>query len=156
MDNENNPPTKTLPSVLTSQPEANDAWKRAVGAYLARLALHYWRPDFTAGQAKLLFEDFYSDLRRYPVAEIEGACQSWRRNSANRFFPTPGQLLEVLGEKHGPIQERPRSIGTTFQGYPALEGRRAAKSVADMLRDNGMPVAAEQWEDWRANRTEQN
>ena len=46
---------------------------------LGRLALHYWRPDFTAEQAKLLYQDFISDLAGVTAEELNEACGEWRR-----------------------------------------------------------------------------
>lgn len=69
---------------------------KEVMAMLGKLALHYWRPDFSEQQAKLLFADFVEDLREYSPERIEAACTAYRRNPENRFFPTPGQLRACI------------------------------------------------------------
>ena len=73
-----------------------DAAKRsAVLMLLARLALVYWRPDFTAEQAKLMYSDYADDLAEFSFEAIEYAVRMYRRDGANKFFPTPGQLCEI-------------------------------------------------------------
>lgn len=93
----------TITSSLGSQPLShainrmteNQDRKRMVAVSLARLAAHYWRPDFTAIQAELLFEDFVADLTGFSNDEIETACRLYRQNGKNQFFPKPGQLREI-------------------------------------------------------------
>jgi hypothetical protein len=63
---------------------------------LGALSLHFWRPDFTPEQAKLIFGDFSRDLAGVTSDELTDACAEWRKNPKNRFFPTPGQLLELV------------------------------------------------------------
>lgn len=97
--------------------------------------------------AALLFDDFYHDLAAYTVKQVQEACEVWRRNQANRFFPSPGQFLGVLQAETGGGRYLP-----TFRGHPALSAPLATKSVAQVLTENGFPVAAEQWETWKMNR----
>lgn len=40
--------------------------------------------------------DFVADLEEFPVAEIEVALQIYRRDSKNKFFPTPGAVREII------------------------------------------------------------
>ncbi len=68
----------------------------AILALLGRLALVYWRPDFTPSQAKQLYQQYLEDLREFPMAEIAQAIQKYRRDGANTFFPAPGQLRELI------------------------------------------------------------
>lgn len=63
---------------------------------LLRLAISYYRPNFTEGQAKLLVKDMVNDLDRYHVSEIEVAIQKYRRDAANKYFPRSGQLIELI------------------------------------------------------------
>lgn len=136
---ENPPPTKTSPLELYLQPKGED-WRRTVGAILSKLALHYWRADFTPEQAKMLLADFYDDLGKFTPAEIQTACARWRRNPENRFFPTPGGLLGLLTPKSDP----PHHL-KLYRAPPALSPPRATKSVADVLRENGYIVQAKSW-----------
>jgi len=59
---------------------------------LAKLAVHYYRPDFTEGQAKSLISDMVHDLVEFDVPEVELAIREYRQDAHNRFFPTSGAL----------------------------------------------------------------
>ena len=72
---------------------------------LAKLSLHYWRPQFTPDQAKHVFGDFAADMAEVTPAELREACDRWRRDAANRFFPTPGQLMAMVSDA---LRERAR------------------------------------------------
>lgn len=74
------------------------ATRAEISALLARLSLHYWRPDYTPQQAALVVDDFVRDLTGVTAAELVEACDEYRRDPKNRFFPTPGQLLALLTE----------------------------------------------------------
>lgn len=126
-------PTKALPLVLSQQQRSED-WRRSVGAILSRLGLHFWRPDFTEGQAKLLFSDLYSDLADFSPNEISTACATWRRNPENRFFPTSGQLIGIMRPT---VPSEPRLRLEPFKDYPKIEGRRATKSAAQIIAEHG-------------------
>lgn len=63
---------------------------------LMRLAMNYYRPDFTEGQAKLMVKDMVGDLDTYHVNEIDVAIQKYRRDASNRFFPRSGQLIDLI------------------------------------------------------------
>lgn len=70
-------------------------------AQLGRLSLHYWRPEYSVGQARLLYDDFARDLADTTPFELESGCRAWRMNAKNRFFPTPGQLREAMSREVG-------------------------------------------------------
>lgn len=40
-------------------------------------------------------ETYCEDLKHTTDAELADACRRWRMNAANKFFPTPGQLLDA-------------------------------------------------------------
>ena len=61
---------------------------------LGRLCLHYPVADLTKGQHELRWADYIRELRRFSRGEIEMMCGRWRR-STEKFFPTPGQLLQM-------------------------------------------------------------
>lgn len=137
---ENQQHTTTLPSAPTSQPTISP--RKQIAAILARLSLHYWRPDYSPEQARLLMEDYLSDLSGYSPAQVERACAEYRQNPANKFFPHSGELMGLMG--HGKTEYRSRL--PTFRAPPALTGPRPRfKSVAEVLRENGMGAAAEKW-----------
>jgi len=131
-------PTQTLPSVHSKQPE--NLPEVEVAAALSRLALHYWRPDFSPSQVKLLLQDFLHDLEHYSPRDIEYACESYRRDPANKFFPTPGALLGILKRYDTSEPSLPRYVPPL-----QIEMARATKSVAQILRENGFDKAAERW-----------
>lgn len=124
------------------QEPSRQQWKIEVSAILARLALHYWRPDFTPEQTKLLISDYLDDLWPYSLPQIERACKEFRMDGDNKFFPKSGELIELMKEKFT------QTCGTRlqrFEGFPVLKGPPATKSVADILRENGHFAAAEAW-----------
>ena len=133
-------PTKASPSV-PSQPQRTPEENTAVGAILSRLALHYWRPDFTPMQAKLLVQDYLADLGAFTPEQINQACAEYRRNGENKFFPTSGQLLKLLasGSSHCRLP--------TYRAPAALEAPRATKSVAQVLKEHGFDREGTAWEE---------
>lgn len=66
---------------------------------LGRLAIHYYRPDFTEGQAKLLIQDYLSDLCNYKPEAIRDAISEYRQDPKSKYFPTVGQLVSILKAK---------------------------------------------------------
>ncbi len=73
-----------------------------MAALLSRLAIHYYRPDFTEDQAKALMADMVDDLSAFGVDEIESAIRDWRRDPQHRFFPRAAELGQIIraGRKH--------------------------------------------------------
>lgn len=71
---------------------------------LSRLAIHYYRPDFTEGQAKLLIADMVEDLREYSPDVVADACSEYRRKADSKFFPNSGTLralaLEIVKHRN--------------------------------------------------------
>jgi len=62
---------------------------------LERLATHYPRTDMDARKWALMFESFLEDFKGKSLEEIRYGCRRYRQKADNRFFPTPGQLLEA-------------------------------------------------------------
>ena len=75
--------------------EALEAKDKAILTLLARLAQHYWRPDFTATQAKHLYADYLHDLSIYSLRDISEAIEKYRQ-SAEQWFPKSGQLVQII------------------------------------------------------------
>lgn len=102
MDNEQNHHPQTINSSLPlerSSASSSEAQKGAtIAVLLTKLAVHYYRPDFTEGQAKSLIRDMIEDLAMFSLGEIDASIKAYRRDPASRFFPTSGQL-------RGPILE---------------------------------------------------
>lgn len=63
---------------------------------LSRMAVHYYRPDFTEAQAKVLIGDMVDDLHGFGVYEIEKALREYRQNAKEKFFPKSGQLIALI------------------------------------------------------------
>lgn len=89
---------------------------------LGRLATHYWRPDFTTEQSKVLYGDFIRLLDGMTLSELREACDTWIMNPDNRFFPTPGQLRDLVKDA---LVERARvKTGAEFLANLLDEDRR--------------------------------
>lgn len=84
------------PSVPPSQLQiSKPATAREIVTELERLSIHFPRTDMDSRKWQALFETFVEDLGTLPIVQIRQGCQRYRKNAANRFFPTPGQLIEA-------------------------------------------------------------
>ena len=63
---------------------------------LARLRLHFSAGYVTTEEFKYLLKDYIADLAQYPKDLIETACNEYRRNTENQFFPKIGQLIKLI------------------------------------------------------------
>lgn len=135
MDTEN--PQKTITGSLVQRPSTKpseptrDQIKLGV---LLRLGSHYWPKDFTPAQANAFLDDFISDLIFTSPEHLEIVCGEWRRNADNTRFPRSGELLRMVAQLSSPMG---RSRLATFKGYPEIEGPRATKSAAQILKEHG-------------------
>lgn len=62
---------------------------------LLRLAVTYYRPDFTEMQAKVLIADYLLDLAEFEPSDVETAISNYRRMPAAEYFPKPGILFRL-------------------------------------------------------------
>lgn len=70
-----------------------------IAALLAKLAVHYYAPDFTEAQAKSKITDLVNDLIGFGMYEIEQAVNAYRQDANERFFPTgSGPLIKRIRE----------------------------------------------------------
>ena len=140
--------TKTLSSVPTSRQGEVLTQRKQIAAILARLSLHYWRPDFTTEQGKLVMDDYLMDLANFTPTEVERACMEYRRKPGSEFFPKISQLLEILRPAKPAWDGQPRSCLPRYERSQfMLSGPKPKlKSVGDVLRQHGYAAAAEQWE----------
>ncbi len=104
MDTENQarPITIWLDSLCSSRTSAIEeipGKDEAIIALLGKLALHYWRPDFTPGQARQIYADYVYDLGQFALSDIAAAINRYRQNGANRFFPSSGALIDIICRK---------------------------------------------------------
>ena len=118
----------TLCAVLAGPPRAS---VRDFAEQLAKLSLHYWRPQFTPDQAKHVFGDFAADMAEVTAAELREACDRWRRDAANRFFPTPGQLMALVSDS---LRDRARQRAGAERLLALLDDRETV-GEAIMPRD---------------------
>jgi len=63
---------------------------------LSKMALLYWRPDFSPGQARQFYDQYVEDLREYSLADIDIAVKKYRRGAGNKFFPMPCDLRALI------------------------------------------------------------
>lgn len=80
---------------MQTLPKANPETALAVGVMIAKLATHYYRPDFGPEQVKHMTRDFIEDLEEFPITDIENAFRDYRRDPNNKFFPTPGMIRGI-------------------------------------------------------------
>lgn len=85
--------TKELKAPPSSLQKSRAATDRELVIELERLATIFPRTDMDARKWSVLFETFSEDFQGKTLEQIRHACQQWRQNPDNRFFPTPGQLL---------------------------------------------------------------
>lgn len=104
------------------------AKRRAVGtaitrvemaAILARLALHYVRPDFNQTHVDLIVDDFMDELAGANLEMIRDAARCWLREPDNRFFPTPGGLLQYC---EADIRQRRKDVAALDSALEMLDG----------------------------------
>lgn len=132
-----------MPSAPISQATPIPTERKQIAAILAKLSLHYWRPDYTPEQARMVMEDYLDDLRGYSPAQVAQACADYRKLPDSKFFPASGALLALLGHS---TKTEYRSRLPTFRAPPQLEGPRGkTKSVADVLKAHGFEKAAAKW-----------
>lgn len=136
-------PTTTSPQEASSSSRKLEP-KELVLVALNRLALHYWRPDFTPSQAKAVMGDYLEDLAHYGAERVEEACRRWRCDPANKFFPRPGEMLALIQPKSAPPVERHAS--QTYRAPRMIEHARKLPSVAEVLRRHGHASDAMQWD----------
>ena len=69
-------------------------------AELERLAMVYPRADMDSRKWSILFLTFFEDLGRLTLENLRDGCSRYRRNPSNRFFPSPGQLLDACRDPY--------------------------------------------------------
>lgn len=83
---------------VTPHQQAKPQRSKMLALILSRLAIHYYRPDFTEGQAKLLIEDMVQDLGEFNTDIVTEACSAYRQRKDSKFFPTSGVLRALCNE----------------------------------------------------------
>lgn len=66
------------------------------------MAVHYYRPDFTEGQARSLIGDMVEDLVEFDIVDVETAITDYRRTppapGKSKYFPDSGTLRKLAAE----------------------------------------------------------
>lgn len=76
------------------------ASENEITVMLANLKLHRPTQSMTEGQSKRLLKDYLEDLGEYPAKLIEKACKDYRTDGSKSFFPTSGQLIDLMKDEY--------------------------------------------------------
>lgn len=95
---------------LTAKPDPEKA--KTLTVLLSRLAIHYYRPDFTEAHARLLVEDYVQDLAEFAICDVEAAIRDYRQQPTKgkaKYFPDSSQLRDLASAnaKHREEMARP-------------------------------------------------
>ena len=132
--------SSTLP-VQSRQESKADQVRKLVA--LTKLQSFYYQAGQTKLQIEGMLEDMLADLGRFTPYEVEDACAAYRRNGANKFFPSSGQLMDAT--KPAPIVPKlnlPRFNPKEFDAPRAGK----LKPVGQILREHGFERAARKWD----------
>ena len=113
-------------------------------AALTRLQSHYYQPGQSREQLTAIFQDMLEDLAHLSPAEVRIACRRYRADAANKFFPTPGQLLGAMKDK--PVTHRTPPPRFDRKEFEHPNAARTLKPVGQILREHGFEAAARKWE----------
>jgi hypothetical protein len=102
------PPHRSFGS---SRPEPQKA--SVIAVLLSRLAVHFYRPDFTENQAKSLILDMVEDLGEFAVCDVETAIREYRRDPEARFFPRSGELCKRCYQARYEREQADKRAATT-------------------------------------------
>lgn len=89
------PPPSNVRHLPTIKPAERiaPATPEQIIAELVMLDVIYPFPTLSVEERSLRYRIFCEDLAPFPIERIRKACEDYRRDSHNKFFPTPGQLL---------------------------------------------------------------
>ena len=106
-----------IPCATLPRPPDGD---RAVVTALGALRLHYPGQPMTEAQERVFWAAYLTDLAGWNPRMVAEACSRWRR-SPERFFPNPGQLLDLCRKV---AAERPRTQGARYREQLERDGWR--------------------------------
>lgn len=133
----------STPQLRTSTTSGDRQKAATIALLLSKLAVHYYRPDFTEAQAKSMISDMVSDLEEFPVHYIEAAIREYRRDPNSRFFPTSGQLRKICSEHRKEENEARGKERIKFQfgeGRPLFWWLKPRAQWAKHWRENDIPL----------------
>lgn len=95
----------------------------------------------TESQSKLVMEDMIADLMGFSTAQIEKACDVWRKKNV-AYFPNSGQLIACIQENQEASIANARANRPAFQArqydrlLPPRNGK--LKPWQEILREHGL------------------
>lgn len=124
--------------LLASKVALSDAMRRPTPdefkTILTRLRLHFGMQDKSPEEVRSLLNDYWDDLREYPVLLLADVARQWRRNPANKWFPKVGELLTLIMPRAAQLK---RMMQRTCQalGEPAPEETKRRATGKNSLQD---------------------
>lgn len=94
--NAENPPTNKPSGSQTSLSVRTPATRKQILARVASLELLYGRQAMSDTERRVWLETYCEDLNGRSDDQIADACKRYRQNGENRYFPTPGALLDLM------------------------------------------------------------
>lgn len=110
---------------------------------LTKLRSHFYQPGQTEAQIRGVIDDMLEDLDGLSAYQVEDACANYRRDPTNKFFPTPGQIIEAT---RGKFADPPHRLPKFDPAEFAYERSGVLKPVGQILREHGFDRAADKWE----------
>jgi hypothetical protein len=107
---------------------------------LTKLRSHFYQPGQTEAQIRGVTEDMLADLDHMSAYDVEDACTAYRRDPTNKFYPTPGQLMEALKPKVVESRHRLQPFNPREFDAPRCE---VLKPIGQILREAGHVKDAE-------------
>lgn len=111
---------------------------------LERLGTHFPRTDMNPAKWVMLAQDFWEDCRHLSLPHLRDLCRAYRQDPDNRFFPTPGQLLNAShrpwDDIHIPRHEQKALPTPVLSEEQAAERSRMLTELAGKLREKPEPL----------------
>ncbi len=103
------------------------ATRSQIMARITALEMHYPKSPMTDGERRMWFQTFCEDFQHKTDAELAYACQRYRQDAGNKFFPSPGQLLTLCQPA---FEAKPRH----YQDIEELPPARPQEQIDAMLQ----------------------
>ncbi len=124
------------------------------GRILALLS-HYYTPDMDPRVWSMVFQDWFDDLKEYPLWIIREACAQYRRTETYRR-PTPAAILALCREEIGYLRRDFEALRRTLEYSDAHTGtdEEPDYSLTDHQRKDVLEKF-EAFKQWAANQKDQ-
>lgn len=119
---------------------------RDIQVCLGKLVLHCPTQNMGPEQQTMLFRDYINDLSRFPAHIVALACEDYRLNPANRFFPSAAKLIELADIHRRPLHSKHRAIERLLNEMdqpPTAPENMATAEDWERLRNGLRPVVPE-------------